>query len=221
MRNVVGQILNGYQFLRREEYIHGDLKPENIFIHNPRITNYIQYGEPCSSTTDGYTNSSCKLHQDDCCCYWSVCCPGIIKIGDFGFSQSIGGELNARRIKTSRTTLHEKKNCVKGTPLYMAPEILWCNAESSSATDMWAIGLIGYECLYGKHPFDHCNDLEELQSTMHNFKINTYKKKGNYTINDELWYQATDFIKKCLKLAPKRRPDSENALRHPIFKPIL
>lgn len=40
-----------------------------------------------------------------------------------------------------------------GTPLTMAPEMINGDAKYSSKTDLWSIGVIFYQLLYGTPPF--------------------------------------------------------------------
>lgn len=69
-----------------------------------------------------------------------------LKIADFGFAQHLN--------------LGEANSTIKGSPLYMAPEILIQNSYDPSA-DLWSIGVILYECLFGKAPYSS-RTLDEL-----------------------------------------------------------
>jgi serine/threonine-protein kinase ULK2 len=43
---------------------------------------------------------------------------------------------------------------IKGTPLYMAPQLLSkINERYTSKSEIWSIGIIFYEMLYGKTPW--------------------------------------------------------------------
>lgn len=56
----------------------------------------------------------------------------------------------------------EENHVIKGSPLYMAPEILLKHCYNPSA-DLWSIGVIFYECLFGKAPYSSKTIDELLQ----------------------------------------------------------
>lgn len=65
---------------------------------------------------------------------------------DFGF---------ARFLSNSQT-----KFAICGSPLYMAPEILLKN-KYDARVDLWSVGVIMYECLFGEAPYSS-NSFQEL-----------------------------------------------------------
>jgi serine/threonine-protein kinase ULK4 len=42
---------------------------------------------------------------------------------------------------------------MRGTPCYMAPELFSEGATHSTASDLWAVGCVLYECSMGRPPF--------------------------------------------------------------------
>lgn len=65
----------------------------------------------------------------------------VIKICDFGF---------ARKLSASTTFM----NSLKGTPLYIAPEILGTGPLNyTKKVDVWSFGIIIFELLAGRPPF--------------------------------------------------------------------
>jgi eukaryotic-like serine/threonine-protein kinase len=82
----------------------------------------------------------------------------LVKVGDFGLAKS--RDPNTLNLTNSQH--------VMGTPIYMSPEQCRNTREVGIATDIYALGVILYECVAGKPPFDgesaydimtmHCND---------------------------------------------------------------
>lgn len=70
-----------------------------------------------------------------------------LKIADFGFSQRLAADV-------------KYITGIKGSPLYMAPEILGLKPYSSQA-DLYSLGVILYECIFGAAPYNNLN-LEDL-----------------------------------------------------------
>ena len=65
-----------------------------------------------------------------------------IKISDFGFSCFFDPK--------------EGLDLVLGSPLYMAPEMFETNRYTSKI-DIWSLGIVSYEILKEKHPFEANN----------------------------------------------------------------
>lgn len=77
----------------------------------------------------------------------------ILKIADFGF---------ARYVSTNSMA-----DTLCGSPLYMAPEILRYEKYDAKA-DLWSVGAITYEMIFGKPPFraqNHLQLLKKIDST--------------------------------------------------------
>lgn len=70
----------------------------------------------------------------------------VLKICDFGFAQHL--------------LLEEENDTVKGSPLYMAPEII-LKRKYDPRADLWSIGVILYECLFGQAPYSS-RSMQEL-----------------------------------------------------------
>eukprot|EP01017_Pseudomicrothorax_dubius_P050479 TRINITY_DN9574_c0_g1_i11.p1 TRINITY_DN9574_c0_g1~~TRINITY_DN9574_c0_g1_i11.p1 ORF type:complete len:325 (+),score=44.14 TRINITY_DN9574_c0_g1_i11:61-975(+) len=65
---------------------------------------------------------------------------GIWKICDFGFAKRLGEQ------NTTNTTV--------GTPFYAAPQILDKASRSyTSKCDIWSLGIMLFQCLFGEYPF--------------------------------------------------------------------
>lgn len=91
-----------------------------------------------------------------------------------------------------------------GTPLYTPPEIVK-NESYDSKIDVWCIGVLTYELLYAKIPFEirHPNDLAKIVEE-------EVKFPSDVSVSDS----AKDFIWKCLAKVPKNRLTIPQTLDH-------
>lgn len=71
-----------------------------------------------------------------------------IKVLDFGISKVMG---DGGELKAGATTSTE---AILGTPRYMSPEQISSAKDVDARTDLWAIGLILYELLTKRYPFE-------------------------------------------------------------------
>lgn len=93
-------------------------------------------------------------------------------ISDFGFSQFL--------------SLEERQNTFRGSPLYMAPEML-IYQDYDARVDLWSVGVIMYECLFGKAPYSSSN-VQELAEKINTQKsIEVYPFKGIETYRNRLY----------------------------------
>ena len=80
-----------------------------------------------------------------------------VKVLDFGVAKIVGelesatGELQAA--DSSLAQSFTRTGSVLGTPLYMAPEQVRNAAEVDARADLWAFGVVAFECLTGRPPF--------------------------------------------------------------------
>lgn len=84
---------------------------------------------------------------------------GTIKLSDFGHSQ--------RLVDIEQSVLDQVPLARRGTPHYMAPELLHDGGMHSFASDIWALGCVLYEMLVGRPPFQSTS-LQELQHVVTN-----------------------------------------------------
>ncbi|MEB2312466.1 MAG: protein kinase [Sorangiineae bacterium] len=70
----------------------------------------------------------------------------IAKVLDFGVAKIDAGKMDGSNMTRTGSLL--------GTPFYMSPEQAQGNKEVDHRSDLWALGVIAYECLTGARPFD-------------------------------------------------------------------
>ncbi|GLT56272.1 hypothetical protein SLA2020_293240 [Shorea laevis] len=122
---------------------------------------------------------------------------GCIKLADFGASKQVA-EL---------ATISGAKS-MKGTPYWMAPEVILQTGHTFSA-DMWSVGCTIIEMATGKPPWS-----QQYQEVAALFYIGT--TKSHPPIPEHLSAEAKDFLLKCLQKEPILRPSAAELLKHPF-----
>eukprot|EP00966_Prymnesium_polylepis_P240094 5551922-Prymnesium_polylepis.1 len=103
---------------------------------------------------------------------------------------------------------HEEMRRIRGSPSYMAPELLARHPYDSSV-DMWALGVVAFLLLSGKRPFDHRNPKEKARMV----------RQDPLVFPDAQWARvsadAKDFCTQLMQKSPADRMSASEALRHP------
>lgn len=117
-----------------------------------------------------------------------------IKIADLGFSTQLDKETGLE--------------LVLGTPLYMAPELVK-HQKYTEKVDVWALGIITYQLLSGKTPYDGKN-IKKINQNILGKEIKFPEKQfKNISLN------AQDFIIQCLDRNQVTRPSIAHLFDHP------
>ena len=128
------------------------------------------------------------------------CSNGYIKLTDFGIA---------------RTWSPNNSNDTSGTPGYMAPEVI--NAKPHGlVVDFWALGVIIYELMNGKRPYNGIHRKEYKENLASNEVQIKKDEKPNDWSND-----SVDFVNKLLKRKEDKRLGSkgiEEIKQHSWFK---
>ncbi|XP_057960481.1 mitogen-activated protein kinase kinase kinase NPK1-like isoform X2 [Malania oleifera] len=118
---------------------------------------------------------------------------GCIKLADFGASK--------------QATISGAKS-MKGTPYWMAPEVILQTGHNFSA-DIWSVGCTVIEMATGKPPWS-----QQYQEVAALFHIGT--TKSHPPIPEHLSAEAKHFLQKCLQKEPNLRPAASELLQHPF-----
>jgi len=125
---------------------------------------------------------------------------GLVKLMDFGIARALGGNTT-----TTQTVI--------GTPGYMAPE----QSQGKSIdqrTDLYALGLILYECLTGRRAFSGATPVEMALKQLKERPVPPHKLLPHAPAHLE------SIVLRCLEKEPARRFSSAAELQRALAQPI-
>ncbi|CAK7337323.1 unnamed protein product [Dovyalis caffra] len=121
---------------------------------------------------------------------------GRVKLADFGMAKHITGQ-----------------SCplsFKGSPYWMAPEVIKNSNGCNLAVDIWSLGCTVLEMATTKPPWSQFEGVAAM------FKIGNSKDLP--AIPEHLSAEGKDFVRKCLQRNPLQRPTASQLLEHPFVK---
>ncbi|XP_052094813.1 serine/threonine-protein kinase tousled-like 2 isoform X1 [Mytilus californianus] len=136
---------------------------------------------------------------------------GEIKITDFGLSKIMDDE----NITSDGMDLTSQG---AGTYWYLPPECFVVGKNPpkiSSKVDVWSVGVIFYQCLYGKKPFGH--NLSQAAILEENTILKA--TEVDFPSKPPVSSEAKNFIRACLRYKKEERPDVLQLSLHDYLKP--
>ncbi|KAL0312574.1 UNVERIFIED_CONTAM: Mitogen-activated protein kinase kinase kinase YODA [Sesamum radiatum] len=121
---------------------------------------------------------------------------GRVKLADFGMAKHVSG--------------HSCPLSFKGSPYWMAPEVIKNSSGCNLAVDIWSLGCTVLEMATTKPPWSQYEGVAAM------FKIGNSKELP--AIPDHLSDDGKDFIRQCLQRNPSYRPTAAQLLEHPFVK---
>ncbi|PHH77229.1 hypothetical protein CDD80_798 [Ophiocordyceps camponoti-rufipedis] len=136
IRHFLKQLTSALQFLRSHNYVHRDVKPQNLLLL------------PSQAFRSQRPFHIMSASQDSLIPVAGLVSLPMLKLADFGFARVLPS-----------TSLADT---LCGSPLYMAPEILRYERYDAKA-DLWSVGTVLYEMITGRPPFRARNHVELLR----------------------------------------------------------
>uniref|UniRef100_A0A0C9RJH7 mitogen-activated protein kinase kinase kinase n=1 Tax=Wollemia nobilis TaxID=56998 RepID=A0A0C9RJH7_9CONI len=121
---------------------------------------------------------------------------GQVKVADFGMAKHI--------------TAQSCPLSFKGSPYWMAPEVIKNANGYNLAVDIWSLGCTVLEMATAKPPWSQYEGVAAM------FKIGNSKELPS--IPDHLSEEGKSFVKLCLQRNPALRPTAAQLLEHPFVK---
>lgn len=182
------------------------------YVHPGSINKYVR--EHCGAMTESvvrnftwhilsglaYLHSTKTIHRDIKGANLLVDSCGVVKLADFGMAKHLTGQVADLSLK--------------GSPYWMAPELLLSVMQKDNspdlalAVDIWSLGCTIIEMFTGKPPWS------EYEGAAAMFKV----IRDTPPIPETLSYEASDFLKCCFQRNPAERPTAAMLLEHPFMK---
>ncbi|XP_052185203.1 mitogen-activated protein kinase kinase kinase YODA-like [Diospyros lotus] len=121
---------------------------------------------------------------------------GRVKLADFGMAKHITGQPCPLSFR--------------GSPYWMAPEVIKNSNGCNLAVDIWSLGCTVLEMATAKPPWSQYEGIAAM------FKIGNSKDLPE--IPHHLSDDGKDFVRRCLQRDPLHRPSASQLLEHPFVK---
>ncbi|XP_040426520.1 serine/threonine-protein kinase ULK3 isoform X3 [Cygnus olor] len=117
-----------------------------------------------------------------------------LKLADFGFAQYMSP--------------WDEQHVLRGSPLYMAPEMV-CRQQYDARVDLWSVGVILYEALFGRPPFAS-RSFAELEEKIRSDRAVELPSRPPLSPG------CRDLLRRLLERDPRQRISFEDFFAHPF-----
>jgi predicted Ser/Thr protein kinase len=131
--------------------------------------------------------------------------PEVLKVLDFGISKLLGADDDSLSPLTSDST-------IVGSPHYMSPEQMVTPSSVDARSDLWAVGVVLYELLLGRSPFDG-NTLTEVCA-----QVLTHEPSALHGLRPDVSPALSGVVWRCLRKHPEARHASARDLGRELAK---
>ncbi|EFC41583.1 protein kinase [Naegleria gruberi] len=135
-----------------------------------------------------------------------------VYLTDFGCSKKLSSLALG-----DETTQTINSNIIRGTPNYIAPEVIR-DRSYTQAADIWSFGCTICEMFSQNPPWSHV--LSKFEQPVHPIQLMHYimtTEDDSVEIPSNSSQVAKDFIRSCLQRDPSKRPTAKQLLQHPFI----
>ncbi len=185
------------------EYIEGQTLKERIVDARPAARESLRMvRDIASAITEAHRKKI--VHRDLKPANVLLAKDGRVRVVDFGlalFAQPRSSDSS----RSGTALITSPTSAGVGTPAYMAPE-QWLGESVSGASDMWALGVILYELLYGHRPFS-AQTQEELRQL-----VCEHEQHDSLPSIEEVPETVLDLLRGMLHRQPRERPTAPDTV---------
>ena len=184
LRIAVG-LTAGLEAAHREGILHRDIKPSNVVLSERGEVKLLDFG--LAKLRGGFDE------------------PPELVSGEGSTVSARAIQKPATRSITEQTRNITKQGTIMGTPAYLAPELWWGEA-ATTRSDVWALGLVLYDLLFGKLPH------ADLHGDELTFAIIDRDLPSIRTARPDVPASFADIIERCLTREADERFSSADEL---------
>ena len=200
-KTILFQVLSGLRYLHES----GDNTVSAVVGASDGV-HQDQNPNPISTTSSSSSKKKSIIHYDLKPANILFDKMGDAKITDFGLSKIIDSQ--------SEGTSMELTSQGAGTYWYLPPECFEDNARISTKVDVWSMGVILYQMLFGKRPFGEGRSQERILQE----GIIRHATQVDFPDVPKVSEEAKDFIRMCLTANQSLRPDIGELVNHRYVK---
>ncbi len=195
------------------EYLEGESLRDRLDVERPSIWTTLRTGISIAKALS-VAHDNGILHRDLKPENVILAEDGRLRVVDFGLAQAVSRDRSVSKrehgagLMTRRPTNIaplDRLNQMSGTPAYMAPE-QWRGEETTSAADVWSLGVLLYEMVTGHRPYG------DDDARIDHLKRDVLATSPVPTIDDAraLPARLPTLIYRCLTKDPERRPSARD-----------
>lgn len=186
----VGQLAEALRHCHSKHVIHRDIKPENLLVGRDGALKIADFGWSVHS----------RAGADDAA----------------GGGDASDGDASASLHSTSSASSSRRKTLC-GTLDYLPPEMVAGEAHDRGV-DVWSLGVLAFELLYGAPPFEaqgHSETYRRILKVDLRFPDDELDASSSSSGSNKVSAEAKDLIRRLLARDPAARLPLESVLRHP------